>query len=124
MICLVVEDAENSNIVYSLDGHLYTSSATPIRSFLLFGYVGEGNWVWLGTQNDPKQEITDAKETGNDRLTFATLYDSQPWDMQWLERTHHLQMQPLPQNWQTLTDVNEQQAILSRLTADLRGGQP
>ncbi|RJP52355.1 MAG: hypothetical protein C4583_06935, partial [Anaerolineaceae bacterium] len=37
-ICLVVEDAENTHIVYSLNGHTYTSPATPMRSFLLFGY--------------------------------------------------------------------------------------
>lgn len=34
-ICLVVEDAENTNIVYSLNGHTYTSAATPMRSFHL-----------------------------------------------------------------------------------------
>lgn len=124
VICLVVEDAENSNIVYSLDGHLYTTSATPIRSFLLFGYVGNNDWVWLGTQSDPKQEITDVLQMENDRLTIATLYDSQPWDAEWLERAYHLQMQPLPENWQKLMDVNEQQAILSGLAVDLEGVQP
>jgi hypothetical protein len=124
VICLVVEDAENSNIVYSLDGHLYTTSATPIRSFLLFGYLGDATWVWLGTQNDPKQEISDAPQMEHDRLTIATLYDSQPWDVQWLERVYHMQMQPLPENWPMLTDADEQQAILSSLAVDLGGAQP
>ena len=43
VICLVVEDAENTHIVYSLDGHTYTSTATPMRSFLLFGYLSDGD---------------------------------------------------------------------------------
>lgn len=124
VICMVIEDAENSSIVYSLDGHLYTSSATPIRSFLLFGYVGDGGWVWLGTQSDPKQEITDPGATENERLTIATLYDSYPWDAAWLERAYHLQMQPLPENWQGLNDPAEQQAILTSLSVDMGVSQP
>lgn len=124
VICVVAEDAENTNIVYSLDGHGYTSSATPIRSFLLFGYVNNASWVWLGTQSDPKQSITDTQATANERLTIATLYDSQPWNAQWLERVYGLKMQSLPENWRLLNDANEQQVILSMLSADMGGTQP
>ena len=116
VICLVVEDAENTHILYSLNGHLYASSATPIRSFLLFGYLGDGQWVWLGTQTDPKLEITDPADNASDRLTVATLYDSQPWDAKWLMNTHHLPMQTLPENWQTFSDESEKQYILSVLS--------
>jgi hypothetical protein len=116
VICLVVEDAENTQILYSLNGHLYTSPATPMRSFLLFGYLGDGQWVWLGTQTEPKLEITNAKEIASDRLTVATLYDSQPWDAKWLSITHHLDMQPLPEGWKSFTDENEKQYILSVLS--------
>jgi hypothetical protein len=116
VICLVVEDAENTHILYALNDHIYTSTATPIRSFLLFGYLGDGQWVWLGTQTEPKLEITDAKENASDRLTVATLYDSQPWDAKWLSNTYHLDMQTLPENWQSLTDENEKQYILSVLS--------
>jgi hypothetical protein len=116
VICLVVEDAENSQILYSLNGHQYTSPATPMRSFLLFGYLGDGQWVWLGTQTEPKLEITTAEEIASDRLTVATLYDSLPWDAKWLSITHHLDMQPLPENWQSFTDENEKQYIISVLS--------
>ena len=116
VICLVVEDAENSHILYSLNGHIYTSPATPVRSFLLFGYLGDGRWVWLGTQTEPKLEITDPAKNASDRLTVATIYDSQPWDATWLSNTYHLAMQPLPENWQTSTDENEKQYILSVLS--------
>ncbi|GER78931.1 MAG: hypothetical protein HZC39_13665 [Chloroflexi bacterium] len=124
VVCIVVEDAENTHIVYSLNGHTYTSPATPMRSFLLFGYISDGYWVWLGTQTEPKIEITDPQENASDRLTVATLYDSQPWDAKWLMNFHHLPMRPLPKNWQSLTDENEKQFILSALSANHEGGTP
>jgi hypothetical protein len=119
VICLVVEDAENTYIVYSLDGHIYTSGATPMRSFLLFGYLEEGQWVWLGTKQDPKQEISDPEAFANERLTIATMYDSQPWDAQWLSNFYHLDMKSPPENWQALNDEEEKQAILNALSNDM-----
>lgn len=124
IICLVVEDAENMHIVYSLDGHIFTAAATPMRSFLLFGYVSNGNWVWLGTQDDPKLEIKDPQANAHERLTIATLYKSKPWDAKWLQNSYHLWMKILPENWQTKTDKNEQQAILNELSVDQNGGKP
>ena len=116
VICLVVEDAENTHILYALNNHMFISTATPMRSFLLFGYLGDGQWVWLGTQTEPKLEIMDAEEIASDRLTVATLYDSQPWDARWLGTTYHLDMQPLPENWQSFTAENEKQYILTVLS--------
>jgi hypothetical protein len=124
VICLVVEDAENTYIVYSLDDHAYTSSATPMRSFLLFGYLEDGLWVWLGTQDDPKHEITDPATFANERLTIATMYDSQPWDAKWLSTYHQLDMHSPPDNWQALNDENEKQAILSALSNVVSGVVP
>jgi hypothetical protein len=121
VICMVVEDAENTHILYSLSGHSYSSSATPMRSFLLFGYVGNGDWVWLGTQSDPKLEIVDHVSNANDRLTIATLYDSQPWDAEWLERVYQLEMQPLPEGWERFNDEYEKQTILGQLSGEMAG---
>ncbi|MEK6752746.1 MAG: hypothetical protein AABZ00_10815 [Chloroflexota bacterium] len=124
VICIVMEDAENTHIVYSLNGHTYTSTATPTRSFLLFGYLSDGYWVWLGTQDDPKLEITDPQANANERLTIATMYDSYPWDAKWMMNTYHLIMQPPPENWQTMTDENEKQAILNGLSVNPNGATP
>ncbi len=123
VICLVVEDAENTHIVYSLDGHTYTAVANPMRSFLLFGYVSDNQWVWLGTQDDPKLEITDPEQNARDRLTIAKLYDSQPWDAHWLESAYGLSMQTPPLSWSSATDEGEKHAILSALSS-LEGTQP
>lgn len=121
VICLVVEDAENTQVIYSLNEHIYSSAATPTRSFLLFGYLSDGNWVWLGTQNDPKLEITDPAANANERLSIATLYDSYPWDAKWLLDSHHLAMQPPPKDWQFKTDRAEMQAILDLISKDIDG---
>jgi len=120
VICMVIEDAEASQIVYALDGHVFTSPATPTRSYLLFGYEGDGLWVWLGTRENPKMPIDNPAQFAKDRLTIATLYDSQPWDVQWLKSKYGLTMQPLPENWQNQTEETEKQAILTALNG---GGQ-
>ncbi len=123
VICLVVEDAENTHIVYSLNGHTYTASAKPMRSFLLFGYVSENEWVWLGTQDDPKLEITDFEQNARDRATIAKLYDSHPWDARWLETAYGLSMQTPPLSWPSATDEAQKQALLSALSG-AEGTQP
>jgi hypothetical protein len=123
VICVVIEDAENTSVIYRLNDYIYTSSAVPIRSFLLFGYAGDGLWNWLGTQSDPKVEIDDPANFASDRLTIATLYDSQPWDMKWLKRRFGLEMQTLPQNWADSNDDSDKQAILSGLNSYIAGGE-
>ncbi len=124
VVCLVAEDAVNTKIVYSLFNHVYTAPAVPMRSFLLFGYLGGGEWVWLGTQTDPWQPITDLHANARDRLTMAGLYDSRPWDADWLQDTYGLILQPPPQGWQDMTSEYEKQTILDGLTDDTDGGQP
>jgi hypothetical protein len=117
VICVVIEDATGSQVVYALEDHIFTSTATPTRSYLLFGYGGDGRWLWLGTRENPKLPIDNPTQFAKDRLTIATLYDSQPWDMLWLKNSYGLSMQPLPKDWQQKTDEAEQQAILAALNA-------
>lgn len=119
VICMVVEDAENTHAVYSLYGHAYTSTAIPTRSFLLFGYVADGFWVWLGTQDDPKFKINDSQTFADERLSIANMYDSHPWDTKWLSDTYHLYLQPLPDSWLEMNDENEKQFILNALSSGL-----
>jgi len=124
VICVVVEDAENTSVIYQLGEHVYTSPGIPTRSFLLFGYAGDNLWNWLGTQSDPKVEIDDPAKFAGDRLTIATLYDSQPWDMKWLKRRFGLVMQTLPEKRVQKIDEAEKQAIMAELNSAVeRGGQ-
>ena len=122
VICVVIEDAENTNVVYQLGEHIYTLPAIPTRSFLLFGYSGDGLWNWLGTQSDPKVEIDVPGKFANDRLTIATLYDSRPWDMRWLKMQYGLRAKDIPVDWKQRTDEAEGQIILAELNSSLEGG--
>lgn len=124
VICVVVEDAENTRIVYNLGAHYYTAPAIPTRSFLLFGYVGDGYWVWLGTQMNPKTTIHNFAKMANERRTVALLFDSQPWDISWLQHRYGLTQQSLPEGWRDFTDPNEQQIIVQGLIPSLGIGEP
>ncbi|MCZ7547600.1 MAG: hypothetical protein M5U11_00380 [Anaerolineales bacterium] len=115
VICVVVEDAENTHIVYRFGEHTFTNEAVPTRSFLLFGYVGDGYWVWLGMQDNPKMTIEDVAETDNERLTVSLLFDSQPRDLVWLQSRYGMTQQTLPDGWQNFNDPAEQQIILDEL---------
>jgi hypothetical protein len=115
VICVVVEDAENTRIVYNLGEHYYTAPAIPTRSFLLFGYIGDGYWVWLGTQMNPKTTIHDFAKMADERRTAALLFDSQPWDISWLQHRYGLTQQSLPEGWRDFNDFAEQQAIVNGL---------
>lgn len=62
-----------------------TTTSIPPRlpqcaRFLLFGYLEEQGWVWLGTQTEPKHLIDDPEAYANERQTMAVLYDSRIWD--------------------------------------------
>jgi hypothetical protein len=57
-------------------------------------------------------------------LTVATLYDSRPWDADWLLNTYHLIMQAPPENWASMQDENEKQTILNLLSIDPQGTTP
>lgn len=115
VICVVAENAGNTHIVYKLGEHIFTNEAVPTRSFLLFGYIGDGYWVWLGTQDNPKMTIEDVAEMDNELKTVSLLFDSQPWDLAWLQSRYGLTQQSLPENWQNFTDPTEQQIILDEL---------
>lgn len=115
VICVVAEDAENIHIVYKLGEHIFTNDAVPTRSFLLFGYVRNGYWVWLGTQDNPKMTIEDVVEMDDELKTVSLLFDSEPWDLAWLQSRYGLTQQALPENWQNFTDPTEQQIILDEL---------
>lgn len=118
VICVVAEDAEGANTVFTLNGHLYAAPVISTRSFLLFGYAENGVWMWLGTQSNPQITIDDPVKNAKERLTVATLYDSQPWDAKWLDEQYHLTMRPLPENWRSATSETDKQAILDRLNQE------
>ena len=73
---------------------------------------------------NPKRTIHDFAKNADERRTVATLFDSQPWDILWLEQRYGLGAQSLPEGWRDFTDPNEQQIIVQGLNPGLGIGEP
>ena len=124
VICTLSEDSYGSRIVFNLDGHTYTSESVPTRSFALFGYLGNGQWAWLGTQKEPKIALETLGDFVGDAAASARMHGEAVWDAAWLEQTFGLSMKPLPENWQTARDETERQVILDGLNAAMQESKP
>lgn len=124
VICTLSEDSSGSGVVYQLGGHTYASFSEPIRSFALFGYAGNGNWVWLGTQKEPKTSLSDMPNFREDASLTAKLHDLPVWDGAWLEETYGLAGKTLPDGWQSMTSDEDKQDILETLNAFMNEAQP
>lgn len=124
VMCVLSEDSSGSQIVFQLDGHTFTSTATPTRAFVLFGYASNGNWVWLGTQKEPKVTLETIPDFSQEAQTASRLHALPIWNADWLEKTYGLPDKPLPEGWQSQTRETDKQAILAGLNASLNEAQP
>jgi hypothetical protein len=118
VVCRVSSDGESTGAVYCMDDHCYASvkPSPTTRSFALFGYASDGRWVWLGGEKDTSVEL-DSQTMSEDRAVSAQLQGVGPWDAAWLEKAYGLEMQPLPENWQTFTDEANKQSVMDALKA-------
>lgn len=124
VICVVTMD-QGEWAVLELGSHRYASGSLPTRRFFMYGYTGDERWVSIGYQREPFVEIRfpgtsqpavlpltmSLDEIVQDREFIAELLGLSPWDEAWLEVTFGLAMRPLPENWQSLSDPSEYQAI-------------
>lgn len=124
VICTLSEDSFGTQIVFGLDGHTATSEAKPTRSYVLFGYAGEGQWVWLGTQKEPKVGLENLPNFASEAAASARANGEAVWNAAWLEETFGLGMKTLPENWQTASDETERQTILEALNAFMQEAKP
>ncbi len=124
VICALSEDSFGTRIVFQLGEHTFTAPAEPTRSFALFGYSAEGNWVWLGTQKEPKVSLSMLPDFQQESQLAAQLHNLPVWEATWLKETYHLPPKALPEGWQTLTSEADKQAILESLNAVLNEAQP
>ena len=115
VICVLSEDSAGSEIIFRLDGHTFTSTAEPTRSIALFGYGTDGNWVWLGTQKDPKVALSAIPNFLDDAKVSAGLFGLPVWDAAWMGEKYSLPAKTLPEGWQTMNSKSDRQAILDGL---------
>ncbi len=124
VICELTQDYDNAIwAVSKLGEHMFTagaqttSAAKVTRYFTMFGYVGNGNWAWLGILDKPvvSSDQLAGIDLHQDRQMYADIHQVSVWDAEWLETTYALTVQPLPEGWQAATDSANMQAILDAM---------
>ena len=115
VLCVLSEDSTASFVTVALDGHVYTSEAEPMRTFSLFGYRGMGEWVWLGTRQEPKVPLAKLKDFQIEAQAASGLYGAELWDVAWLGHSFGLEPQLLPDNWQNTQSDADLKIIMNEL---------
>ncbi len=123
VLCVLSEDSTASFVTVALDGHVYTSEAEPMRTFALFGYRGAGEWLWLGTHQEPKVPLAKLKDFQVEAQAVSDLYGAELWDVAWLGDSFGLELQPLPENWQNAQSDADLKIILNELNRYLAEAQ-
>lgn len=106
--CLVAVDYDPGWTLHALGEHRYAAGWADLpgaRTFVLFGYAGEGEWVLIG-------ELTDlyvahdqlGGDPAGDRQATAARHGLPVWDAGWLFETFSFEPYPLPDGWQLATD--------------------
>src|SRR5271157_1664175 len=114
-ICVIAMDTKTGYHVTSFGGHLYTGKLAPAyRLLALFGYAGNGRWVWLGTEDGVQvdQSTIDPAELQKGYQIESQALMSPTWDAQWVKDNYGIEMKPMPSGWQTANIAAELQAIL------------
>lgn len=124
VLCVLSEDSAGSQIVIKLGATIFTGPAQPMRSFALFGYTGNGEWVWLGNQTAPQVGLASIPNFEAEAQASAARQGLPVWDAAWLAKNYRLNNQPLPPDWQNQVDPTNQQVILNGLNAVLEPAQP
>jgi hypothetical protein len=116
VVCRVSYDHESTGGAICMGDECYSIANNPVsnREFSLFGYAGNGQWVWLGSEIDTSSKL-DSQTMSEDRAVSAQLQGVGPWDQDWLKQAYGLEIQPLPENWQSFTDESYKQAVLDAL---------
>jgi hypothetical protein len=119
VVCRVSYDNESTGGAICMGNLCYANTrTTPAenRRFSLFGYAGDDQWDWLGTEKDTLLNL-DSQTMSNDREISVNAQRVGPWNQDWLKQEYGLEAQPLPENWQYITDESYKQAVLDALNS-------
>jgi hypothetical protein len=123
VVCRLSYDNESTAGVYCMGDACFSltyPNNPTVRGYSLFGYAGDGRWVWLGNEKNAIE--IDSKTMSEDRAASAELQGVGPWNRDWLEETYGLTTQPLPGNWQSLSSEENKQKLKDALKAYGSGG--
>ena len=104
VICQFFADYRIQYTVSSINEYLYTGeSIRNVRRPLWFGYIGDGNWTWLGSG---KVWDADLSQLPSQSLTLTPIVMAEKYGMPVI---------PLPQNWQSAIGQEYIDALLAEL---------
>jgi hypothetical protein len=103
-VCQFFADYRIQYVVSEAHGKLLTiDSAKTVRRPLWFGYIGNGNWTWMGSG---KVWDVDLAKIPAQTSTLTTSVVAEKYGLTAL---------PLPQNWQTAVGQEYMDAFLAQL---------
>jgi len=104
VVCQFFADYRTQYLVSSANGKLLTiESAKNVRRPMWFGYIGNGNWTWIGSG---KVWDVDLSQIPAQTSTLTTSVMAEKYGLAAL---------PLPQNWQTVVGQEFSDAFLAEL---------
>jgi hypothetical protein len=107
VICQFFADYRTQYIVSNVNGYPYTGeSVRNVRRPIWFGYIGNGNWSWLGSGKIWDVNLSQLP-TQNSTLTTAIMAEK-----------YGMPAMPLPQNWQSAVGQEYADALLAELNKD------
>jgi hypothetical protein len=108
VVCQFFADYRTQYVVSDTNGKLLTiESAKNVRRPIWFGYIGNGNWTWLGSGKVWDVDLAQLPAQGS-TLTTAVMAEK-----------YGITALPLPQNWQSAVGQEFSDAFL----AELNNGQ-
>lgn len=119
VVCVVGADqtANQSYILLKLGNSLWANTdgdSISSRKFYYFGYKGDGLWNEIGFASGLTTDIVSSALRDEYKL-FSQFYQTSTWNSEWLASTYGLTMRPLPESWQTYTDVSGRDEIVRLL---------
>jgi len=108
VVCQFFADYRNQYLISNANGKLLTiETSKNVRRPMWFGYIGNGNWTWLGSGKVWDVELAQLPAQAS-TLTTAVMAEK-----------YGLTVLPLPQNWQSAVGQEFSDAFL----AELNNGQ-
>jgi hypothetical protein len=110
VICQFFADYRTQYVISSANGKLLTiESAKNVRRPIWFGYIGNGNWTWLGSG---KVWDVDLIQLPAQASTASTLNSTN------MAEKYGLTALPIPQNWQSTVGQEFSDAFLAELNSN------
>jgi hypothetical protein len=104
IVCQFFADYRNQYLISNANGKLLTiESSRNVRRPMWFGYIGNGNWTWLGSGKVWDVDMAQLPAQGS-TLTTAVMAEK-----------YRITELPLPQNWQSAIGQEFSDAFLAEL---------